>query len=229
MRKERYERAKRLRGRRVFYAGGGGRLFGLRYAIRVFLLLAVTVIVTWYAKLGVSNPFAVDRSIRVYGDRGGCAVAAAAAGFRKDTVILGKIAFSDAALGDPPATDSLGAATWKEVRPFADSGRAVLLTYGGMTALICDTAIFAQISGGVGVAAQFYEKLDILVVPPASGETLLAARSRFRPRFTVAAPPCEPSPAKNIICAPPDETGRWRCDFTVKGGKLQVKSDTLKH
>ncbi|MDR2692955.1 MAG: hypothetical protein LBB74_01920 [Chitinispirillales bacterium] len=191
------------------------------------MLITATVLLTWYAKLGVNNPFAVVRSIRVYGDAGGCAVAAVAAEFRKDTVVIGKIAVSGAAFGALPAADSSGTAVWREVSPFADSAGAILLTYGGMTALICDTALFARIRGdsGGGVPAQFYEKLDILVVPPSNGEELLRARNRFRPRFAVAAPPCANAPAKNILCAPPDKIGRWRYDFTVKGGKLELISE----
>jgi hypothetical protein len=193
------------------------------------LLIAAAVLLTWYAKRGVNNPFAVVRSIRVCGEGGGCAVAAVAAEFGKDTVVVGKIAVPGAALGALPAADSSGAAVWKEVRPFDDSVRAILLTYGGMTAMICDTAIFAPIRGGSGgsggVSAQFYEKLDILVVPPANNEELLGARNRFRPRFAVAAPPCSNPPAKNILCPPSGKNGRWRYDFTIKGGKLEVKSD----
>jgi len=186
------------------------------------------VLITWYAKQGVNNPFAVFRSIRVYGGGGGgYAVAAVAAEFRKDTAAVGEVAVSGGALGDPTSADSSGAAVWKEVCPFADSGdgvRAVLLSYGGMTALICDTALFAPLrSGG---KARFHEKLDILAVPPSSTEELLAARNRFRPRFVVAAPPCaNDAPARNILCAKPDENGRWRYDFTVKGGKLELSGD----
>ncbi|MDR2591735.1 MAG: hypothetical protein LBC59_02875 [Chitinispirillales bacterium] len=192
------------------------------------MLIAAAVLLTWYAKLGVNNPFAVVRSIRVYGDGGGCAVAAVAAEFRKDTVVVSKISVSDTSLSALPAADSSGAAVWKEVRPFADSVRAILLTYGRMTALICDTALFAPIRGGSnGVSAQFYEKLDILVVPPLNDEELLGTRNRFRPRFVVAAPPCANAPAKNILCAPAPsgKTGRWRYDFTIKSGKLEVKSN----
>jgi len=92
-----------------------------------------------------------------------------------------------------------------------------------MTALICDTALFAPLRGGG--TARFYEKLDILAVPPLNKEDLLCARNRFRPRFVVAAPPCVTAPGQNILCAKPDENGRWRYDFTVKGGKLKLIGD----
>jgi len=188
------------------------------------LLIAATVLLTWYAKLGVSNPFAVARSIRVSGDRSGYAVAAVAAEFRKDTVAVGEVAVSGGALGYPPSADSSGAAVWKVVYPFADSVRAVLLTYGGMTAMICDTAIFAK-RRGRAAAPQFYEKLDILVVPSSSVEALLGARNRFRPRFIAAAPPCTGAPARNILCAQPNETGQWSRVFNLNGQKLEVSGD----
>jgi len=191
------------------------------------LLIAATVLLTWYAKQGVNNPFAVVRHVRVYGDAGGYAVAAIAAEFRKDTAAVGEVVVSGGALGNPPSVDSSGAAVWKAVSPLADSGDdgagAVLLSYGGMTALICDTALFARLRGGG--AARFHEKLDILAVPPSSAEDLLAARNRFRPRFVVAAPPCVTAPARNILCAKPGENGRWRYDFTVKGRKLELIGD----
>jgi len=219
------ERLRRFRERRSFGFSDGKRM-GRWYFVRVFLLLAATALLTWYAKTGV-NPFAVDRSIRVYGDSGGYTVTATAAEFRKDTVISGRVTVSGGTLGGLPSADSFGmGAAWREVCPFADSaGRAALLTYGGMTALICDTALFAKLRDGAGVRAPFYEKLDILAVPPSSGEELLTARNRFRPRFAVAAPPCSSAPAKNIICAKPGETGRWRYDFRIKGGKLEVSGD----
>jgi len=200
-----------------------GRRFGRLYAVRVILLVGFAILLAWYGKQGVNNPFAVARSVRVYGDGGGYAVAAVAAEFRKDAAAVGEAAVSGGTLGDPPALDSSGAAAWKTVRPFADSGgaRAVLLTYGGTTALICDTAFFASLRGGGGVQTQFREKLDILAVPASSAEELLEARNRFRPRFLVAAPPCTAAPARNVLCAQPDETGRWRLDFAVKGGKLE--------
>jgi hypothetical protein len=199
---------------------------GRWYFVRVFLLIAATALLTWYAKTGV-NPFAVDRSIRVCGDGGGYTVTATAAEFRKDTVISGMVTVSGGALGGLPSADSSGmGAAWREVCPFADSGgRAVLLTYGGMTALVCDTSLFAPLRDGIGIRAPFYEKLDILVTPSLSGNGLLRARNRFRPRFAVAAPPCSSAPAKNILCARPDETGRWRYDFRIKGGKLEVSGD----
>ncbi len=169
------------------------------------------------------------KSIRVYGDAeaGGYAVAAVAAEFRKDTVVVGEVAVSVGALGGPPAADSPGAAVWKAAYPFADDvgTRAILLVYGGMTAMICDTAFFATLRGGGAVSPQFREKLDILVVPPSDGGELLEARNRFRPRFVITAPPCVSAPARNILCVQPDKIGRWSCDFSVRGGKLGYGSD----
>jgi len=218
------ERIKRFRERRTF-GFRDGRRFGRRYLIRVFLLAAAAILLTWYAKLGVSNPFAVIRSIRIYGDGGGYTVAALAAEFRKDTVVIGELTVSGGAIGGLPSADSSGAAVWKAVYPYADSGAgAVLLAYGGATALICGAAVYAS-PGGVPVPAQFREKLDLLVVPPSSDEELLGVRNRFRPRFVAVAAPCLNAPAPNILCAQPGETGRWSREFTVKGGKLEPNGD----
>jgi len=91
--------------------------------------------------LGVSNPFAVTRSIRVYGNGSGYAVAALAAEFRKDAVVIGELSVSGGAIGGLPSADSSGAAVWKVVYPYADSSAgAVLLAYGGATELICGAA-----------------------------------------------------------------------------------------
>jgi len=188
------------------------------------LLLAATAFLTWYAKQGVNNPFAVVRSIRVYGDRDGYAVAATAAEFKKDTGTVGEIKISGGALGALPSVDSSGAAVWKGVHPFDDSVGAVLLTYGGMTALICDTALLAPLNGGGAVLPQFHEKLDILVVPSSSEGELLGVRNRFRPRFLVAAPPCAGVSAQNILCNQ-GKTGQFSYDFSVKGRKLEVGGD----
>jgi hypothetical protein len=190
----------------------------------VFFLVTAAALLSWYAKRGVNNPFAAAKSIRVYGEGSGWAVAAVAAGFGKEAAAVGEIAVSEGALRALPSADSTGAATWNEVCPFADDGvRAVLLAYGGAAALVCDTAVYAQ-KGAVSV--KFYEKLDMLVVPPSSidGE-LLDLRNRFRPRFVVVAPPCKDAPAKNIICGQLDEAGRFNYNFNIKNGKLEFSED----
>ena len=226
------DRLKRRRKRRAFgLSEGRGNRFGPWYLIRVFLLLLATIILTWYAKLGVNNPFAAVKSIRVYGDGGGYAVAAVAAGFRRDSVVLSEVAVSGGAVGVPRSADSSGAAAWREVYPFADSGgggvRAALLTYGGVTALVCDSSVYGL--PAEGASTRFREKLDLLVVPPAGGAELLGARDRFRPRFVVAAPPCTSVSARNILCAAPDENGRWSYKFTIKAGKPELDTASIKH
>jgi hypothetical protein len=222
------DRLKRRRERRAFrFREGGGKRFGLWYLIRLFLLFSATIFLTWYAKQGVNNPFAAIRSIRVYGDGDGYAVAAVAAKFRKESAVLSEVAVSGGAVGVPRSADSSGVAVWKEVYPFADGdsggAKAALLTYGGATALVCGSSVYGQTAGGV--STQFREKLDLLIVPPAGGAELLGARDRFRPRFAVAAPPCTSAPARNILCAKPDEKGRWSYTFTVKVGKLELDGD----
>jgi hypothetical protein len=215
-------RTRRFRERRTFGFREGTR-FGRRYSLRVFLLIAATALLTWYARQGVNNPFATVRSIRVYGGGDGYAAAAVAATYGKAPAVVGEVAVSGGALGGLPPADTSGAAVWREVYPLSDSVRAVLLTYGGMTALACDTAIFAPLRGGAGaVAPQFYEKLDILALPPSNDSNILEARNRFRPRFAVAAPPCKNGLAKNILCAP---TGQFDRFFNVKNGKLSVGND----
>lgn len=195
------------------------------YLARVFLLLAGAIILTWYARQGRNNPFAVDRSIRVYGGAGGggYAVAAVAAGFRKEAASVGEVAVSGGAVGAPPPA-SKGAA-WREAYPFSDSVRAVLLVYGGMTALICDSSVYAPLRGGAAaVAPKFREKLDILALPPSAEGDVVAARNGFRPRAVAVAAPCaaaEPRPAlQNILCAPVDSSGRFSRSFSLRNGKL---------
>jgi hypothetical protein len=226
------DRLKRRRERRAFgLSEGGGKRFGPWYLIRVFLLILATIILTWYAKLGVNNPFATVKSIRVYGDGGGYAVAAVAAGFRKDGVVLSEAAVSGGVVGVPRSADSSGAAAWREVYPFADGdsggARAALLTYDGVTALVCGSSVYGR--PAEGVSTRFREKLDLLVVPPAGGAELLGARDRFRPRFVVAAPPCTSASARNVLCAAPDENGRWGYTFTMKTGKLELDTASVKH
>lgn len=182
------------------------------------------MLITWYARQGVNNPFAVVRSIRVYGDVGGSgyAVAALAAEFKKEAAAVGEVTVSGWALGGLPAES--GGADWRAVYPFADSVKAVLLTYGGMTALICDTAVYAPSrDSATAVAPQFHEKLDILTVPPSTKEDLLNLRNRFRPRFVAVAVACADSqthgPAPNILCAAVGENGRFGHNFSLRNGK----------
>jgi hypothetical protein len=190
--------------------------------LRVFLLVTAAVLLTWYARQGMNNPFAVVRSIRVYGDGGGYAVAAIAESRKAGVGAVGEVAVFGGALGGLPAADSSGEALWRAVSPFAGDGAgAVLLSYGGMTALACDTAIFAPLRGGAAVLPQFYEKLDIVAVPPSSDSDILAVRNRFRPRF-VAAAPCSSAPARNILCAPQGENGRFNYIFSMNARKLEV-------
>jgi hypothetical protein len=194
--------------------------------LRVFLLIAVTVLLTWYARQGVNNPFAVVRSIRVYGDGGGYAVAAAAESVKSGAATVGEVSVWGGALGGLPPVDSSGAAAWTAVSPLAgDGARAVLLSYGGMSALVCDTSLFAPLRGGAAALPRFYEKLDIVAVPPSNDSVLLLVRNRFRPRFVVAAQPCKNTPAKNILCGRQGENGRFGYSFGMKGRKLEFSAE----
>ena len=190
---------------------------GYWHAFRAILLIVGAAFLGWYGKQGVNNPFAGADTIRVAGGADAYAVTCAAG---RDSTR------ASAPTGAVPPPDSLppdsptGAITWKTVYPFADSAAAVLLTLGRSFALICDSAVFAPRPGDDAPQPRFREKLDLLVIPPASENDVATARNRFRPRLIAVAPPCATPSTQNIICGPVDENGGFRYNFVVKVGKL---------
>jgi len=212
------ERRSSIRERRSAYWFDDGKGPGRWHVVRVFLLVAGAAFLGWYGRQGVNNPFAGARTVSVSGYAGGgCAV----------TCVMGRdTARLSAAAGAIPPPDSLppgsptGAVAWKTVYPFADSAAAVLLTMGKSSVMICDSAAAAPRPDAA--PPQFREKLDLLIIPPASEKDALAARNRFRPRLMAVIPPCVAPPTQNIICGPVDENGGFKYNFIIRGGKLKA-------
>jgi hypothetical protein len=118
--------------------------------------------------------------------------------------------------------DSSATVAPKIIYPFADSIKAVLLMFGEATALLCDSSVFAPRSEGE--RSPFWERLDLVVIPPASEEMVLLVREQFRPRFLAVIPPCTAPPAQNIICGD-DSSDGFRYDFEIKNGKLETAGE----
>lgn len=94
------------------------------------------------------------------------------------------------------------------VSPFSDETKALLLDLGTQSVLVCDSAVFLHDEND---HTPFLEKLDLLVIPPASRETIQIMRTCFRPRFLAVIPPCPlRDDTQNIICS---QDSNWSYHF----------------
>jgi hypothetical protein len=180
------------------------------------------VALIWYGKYGAGGLFADVRLVRVAGGGAGGYAVSCLAG--RDTAVISEIFVSGALPPDEalPLPDSVSGevAVWQSVYPFGDDLRAVLLTVWGASALVCDSAVFEWRPDGA--RSQFWEKLDLLVVPSAGREEILTVRELFRPRLLAVIPPCDGvPPMPNIICGQ-GEDGGFRYDFGVRRGRLAI-------
>jgi hypothetical protein len=191
----------------------------------MFFLASAAMLVAWYGHEGAANPFADVRLIRVSGGEGGYSVACIAAPFKKEPSVVGELTVISGALGEMPPFDSTGVVAWKEVYPFAGRARAFLLTYDKSTALVCDSSIYAPRQGAGNTPSPFYEKLDLLVIPPSTEENILETRASLRPRLIVVAAPCAMPSAQNILCGSVDESGSFCYNFKVRNRKLRLDNN----
>lgn len=109
--------------------------------------------------------------------------------------------------------NSKGQIIARTVSPFSDETKALLLELGTQSALVCDSAIFLYDENN---RTPFHEKVDLLVIPPASQETIQTVRTCFRPRFLAVIPPCPlQDTTQNIICSQ-DSNWSYRFKFSAR-------------
>jgi hypothetical protein len=190
--------------------------------VRVVFVIFLAAAAAWYGKQGMNNPFNGQARLSVSGDDAGFTVSCITG--RKPRVVSEFIVSSK---GDEWYEDkrnsSDGGGTINDIYPFADSVRAVLLTFAKSDILICDSSIFAP--RPAGARSHFWEKVELLLIPPASEAEILDVRDRFRPRLLAVLPPCNMRSTQNVICSETGADGAFRYDFEIKRGVLQLTEE----
>jgi len=194
--------------------------FNIMHMWRVFFTCMAIWLLSWYSMEGIS-PWGERSIIRVYGDGGGYSVACIAVKFGGDTAAISSFRVTGALPGAAglPEPEFSGTAVWKTVYPFADSAEAVLLTFQMAKVLICDSSVFIPRTNGPH--PQFWEKLDLIVIPAADEKAITGVRAAFRPRMMAAIPPCSAPSGQNIACSNVSQGGAFSYNFLIKGVKLK--------
>ncbi|MDR3013465.1 MAG: hypothetical protein LBU70_09715 [Chitinispirillales bacterium] len=175
---------------------------GWQRRVRVFFVLFALMGVVWYGKLGGHSRLTVRAIVTVTGSSDGYIVAT-----------------------DPDNAIRSGVYPFEGSGDFEDGGpETVLITFAGTSIMICDEAIFNVRESRAD--HRFWENLDLLIIPSADEETILAMRNLFRARLIAVAPPCAIPSTQNIICETADENGKFTYNFQVKRGRLQYVSDS---
>jgi hypothetical protein len=192
---------------------------GRWHKVRIVMLILGAAFLSWYSRQGANNPFAATKTLWLKGNESGCALV-----YTEGKSALTLLTFSSSGNKifqneiDGKISDRV---LWQTVYPFSDSIHAILLTVDKTTALVCDSSVFSRSSKEA--RSQFKEKLDLLIIPSASGKTVKEMREIFRPRFAAVIPPCgvlaEARP-QNIICIQGGES--WEYGFKIRNGKLRV-------
>ena len=189
---------------------------------RAVFVIFLAAAAAWYGKQGINNPFDGRARLSVSGDDAGFTVSCIKG--KKPRVVS---EFMVSLKGDDWYEDkrnfSDGGGTIQDIHPFADSVRAVLLTFAKADILICDSSVFDP--RPAGARSHFWEKVEMLLVPPASEAELLEVRNRFRPRLLAALPPCNMRSTQNVICGEAGAGGAFRYDFEIKRGVLRLTEE----
>ena len=187
--------------------------------VRAAFIIFLAAAAAWYGKQGVSNPFNGRALLSVSGDDDGFTVTCITG--RKPRVVS---EFTVSSRGDDWYEDkrnsSDGGGTFQDIHPFADSVRAVLLTFAKSDILICDSSVLDE--RPAGARSPFWEKVELLLIPPANEAEILKVRDRFRPRLLAVVPPCNIRSAQNVICGEAGANGAFRYDFEIRRGIVQL-------
>jgi hypothetical protein len=187
--------------------------------VRVAFFIVLAGAAAWYGKQGVNNPFTGRALLSVSGDGDGFTVACVTG--RKPRVVSEFTVSSDGAgqWYEDKRSASDGGGVFHDIYPFADSVRAVLLKFAKSDILICDSSVFSP--RPAGTRSHFWEKSDLLLIPPASEAEIMEVRTRFRPRMLAVVPPCNMRSTQNVICSETGANGAFRYDFEIKRGVLR--------
>jgi len=189
---------------------------------RAVFIIFLAAAAAWYGKQGINNPFGGQALLSVSGDDAGFTVSCITG--RKPRVVSEFIVSSK---GDEWYEDkrnsSDGGGTIHDIYPFADSVRAVLLKFAKADILICDSSVFDP--RPAGTRSPFWEKVELLLIPPANEAEILEVRDRFRPRLLAVIPPCNMRSTQNVICSEAGAGGAFRYDFEIRRGVLQLTEE----
>jgi len=216
----RQNRITQLRDRHL-YSFGKGRI-GPWWGVRVILLLVLAAAATWYGRQGVNNPFTGRTLLSVFGDGDGFTVACIK-GRTPHIVSEFIVSPSGNDWREDRRNTSESSAKINDIRPFADSVTAVLLTFAKSDILICDSSAFDP--RPAGTRSSFWEKAELLIIPPASEAEIMEVRDRFRPRLLAVVPPCNIRSTQNVICRETDAKGAFRYDFEIRRGILRLTAE----
>jgi len=206
---------------RHLYSFGKGRI-GPWWGVRVILLLVLAAAATWYGRQGANNPFVGKTLLSVSGDGDGFTVSCIR-GRTPQIVSEFIVSPSGNDWREDRRNTSESGATIGDIRPFADSVTAVLLTFAKSDILICDSSAFGQ--RPAGVRSSFWEKAELLIIPPASETEIMEVRNRFRPRLLAVIPPCNMQSTQNVICSETGAGGAFRYDFEIRRGILRLAEE----
>lgn len=209
------ERIERIRDRTSF-SFTKSRVGGRWYWIRVILLAMGIAALTWYYRQGVNNPFADSLTVTVESAAdggGGYDVTCAKVSRNGARAVVGELRARAHEERFRPTGDSRVA--FADVYPFSDSVRATLLTYANMDILACDESVYAP--RAAGVRSRFWERLELLIIPPSGVDEILRVRDHFRARHTIVTAPCPITPPPNVWCA---DGGAFKYVFEIRNGKL---------
>jgi len=214
----RHNRITQLRDRHL-YSFGKGRI-GPWWGVRVILLLVLAAAATWYGRQGVNNPFIGRTLLSVSGDGGDGFKVACVKGRTPRVVSEFIVSSEDNKWYEDKRSTSDGGGTISDIYPFADSVRAVLLTFAKADILICDSSVFDP--RPADVRSHFWEKAELLIIPPASEAEILEVRDRFRPRLLAVIPPCNMLSTQNVICSETNANGAFHYNFEIRRGILRL-------